>query len=111
MVTKSGYTMPNSNAYTLPQVVYATFPEYSYSLTDGRFRTLESDGGVFKFYENVDADKNERVHFIPVYVEDGEYTVSVTATQIWTPAGMLYAVRNANTITIDGTIYDDWYQS
>ena len=110
MVAKSGYTMPGSNAYTLPQVVYATLPEYAYSLTDGRYRTLESVGGIFRFYENADADKNERVHFIPVYVNDGTYTVSVTATQIWTPAGMLYAVRNANTITIDGTIYDDWYQ-
>ena len=110
MVAKSGYTMPGSNAYTLPQVVYATLPEYAYSLTDGRYRTLESVGGSFRFYENSDADKNDRVHFIPVYVNDGAYTVSVTATQIWTPAGMLYAVRNANTITIDGTIYDDWYQ-
>ena len=110
MVAKAGYTMPGSNAYTLPQVVYATLPEYAYSLTDGRYRTLESVGGSFRFYENSDADKNERVHFIPVYVNDGAYTVSVTATQIWTPAGMLYAVRNANTITIDGTIYDDWYQ-
>ena len=29
---------------------------------------------------------------------------------IWTPAGMITAVRNANTLTIDGTIYDDYYQ-
>ena len=37
------------------------------------------------------------------------YTVSVTATQIWTPAGMITAVCNANTLIIDGTIYDDYY--
>jgi hypothetical protein len=45
-----------------------------------------------------------------VYVRDGNYTVSVTATHVWTPAGMIEATRNANVIIIDGTIYDDWYQ-
>ena len=44
-----------------------------------------------------------------ISVEDGNYTVSVTATHIWTPAGMISAVRNVK-VTIDGTIYDDWYQ-
>ena len=58
---------------------------------------------------NADADKNERIHFIPVYVTDGQYSVSVSASYIWTPAGMVTATRNES-VTIDGTIYDDWYQ-
>ena len=58
--------------------------------------------------ENPHAD-NRRIHFIPVYVPNGNYTVSVTAEQIWTPAGMITAVRNANTVIIDGSIYDDYY--
>ena len=40
----------------------------------------------------------------------GDYTVSVTVTHVWTPAGMIEATRSANVIIIDGTIYDDWYQ-
>ena len=60
--------------------------------------------------QNSDADGNARVHFIPVYVRDGNYTVSVTVTHVWTPAGMIEATRSANVIIIDGTIYDDWYQ-
>ncbi len=105
----SGKTMPGSSAYTGAQSVYATFPEYSYSLGSGRYDTLESVGGTFMFKANPDADKNERIHFIPVYVSDGQYSVSVSASYIWTPAGMVTATRNA-TVTIDGTIYDDWYQ-
>lgn len=106
---KSGYTMPGSDAYTDAQNVYVTFPEFGYSSLNEKYRTLESVGGVYQFIANSDADKNERIHFIPVYVGDGNYTVSVTATQIWTPAGMISDTRSANTIVIDGTMYDDLY--
>ena len=109
LAARSGYTMPGADAYTSAQCVYATFPEYSYSTASDRYRTLEQFSGNYQFVQNTDADGNARVHFIPVYVEDGNYTVSVTATHIWTPAGMISAVRNVK-VTIDGTIYDDWYQ-
>lgn len=109
LVAKSGYIMPGTDAYTEAQNVYATFPEFGFSTASEKYRTLERVGGAYQFIANPNADKNERVHFIPVYVQDGSYTVSVTATQIWTPAGMITAIRNANTLTIDGTIYDDYY--
>ena len=109
LVAKSGYIMPGANAYTEAQSVYATFPEFGYSVAGEKYRTLEKVGGAYQFIANPNADKNERVHFIPVYVANGNYTVSVTATQIWTPAGMITAIRNANTLTIDCTIYDDYY--
>ena len=109
LVAKYGYIMPNADAYTEAQSVYATFPEFGFSMANEKYRTLEKVGGAYQFFANPNADKNERVHFIPVYVQDGSYTVSVTATQIWTPAGMITAIRNANTLTIDGTIYDDYY--
>ena len=109
LVAKSGYIMPGTDAYTEAQIVYATFPEFGYSVASEKYRTLEKVGGAYGFIANPNADKNERVHFIPVYVQDGSYTVSVTATQIWTPAGMITAIRNANTLTINGTIYDDYY--
>ena len=110
LIAKSGYIMPGTDAYTEAQSVYATFPEFGFSMANEKYRTLEKVGGAYGFIANPNADKNERVHFIPVYVQDGSYTVSVTATQIWTPAGMLTAIRNANTLTIDGTVYDDYYQ-
>ena len=110
LVAKSGYIMPNADAYTEAQNVYATFPEFGFSTANEKYRTLEKVGGAYQFIANPNADKNERVHFIPVYVQDGSYTVSVTATQIWTPAGMITAIRNANTLTINGTVYDDYYQ-
>lgn len=109
LVAKSGYIMPGADAYTEAQEVYATFPEFGFSMANEKYRTLEKVGGAYGFIANPNADKNERVHFIPVYVQDGSYTVSVTATQIWTPAGMITAVCNANTLTINGTIYDDYY--
>ena len=110
LVAKSGYIMPGTDAYTEAQSVYATFPEFGFSTANEKYRTLEKVGSIYQFIANPNADKNERVHFIPVYVQDGSYTVSVTATQIWTPAGMITAIRNANTLTIDGTVYDDYYQ-
>jgi hypothetical protein len=108
--TVSGYNIPNSNAYTGVQSVVATFPEFRYYDKKGNCRTLEYADGSFRFAQNTDADGEARVHFIPLYVNDGSYTVSVTATQVWTPTGMIEATRNANDIIIDGTIYDDWYQ-
>lgn len=109
-VAKFGYIMPNADAYTEAQNVYATFSEFGYSVASEKYRTLEKIGGAYQFIANPNADKNERVHFIPVYVANGSYTVSVTATQHWTPAGMITAVCNANTLSIDGTVYDDYYQ-
>ena len=108
--TVSGYERPDSNAYTSVQYAVATFPEFRYYDTDGNCRTLQYVNGSYQFVQNSDADGNARVHFIPVYVKDGNYTVSITATHVWTPAGMIEATRNANIIIIDGTIYDDWYQ-
>lgn len=110
LVAKSGYIMPNADAYTEAQEVYATFPEFGFSMANEKYRTLKKVGGAYQFIANPNADKDERVHFIPVYVANGSYTVSVTATQIWTPAGMITAVCNANTLSIDGTVYDDYYQ-
>lgn len=103
-----GYEMPPSDAYSEVQAVYATFPEFGYSTVTGKYRTLEQTDGVFAFTENP-ADNGKRTHFIPLYVADGDYTVSVTATQVWTPAGVLTSRSNAVSIRIKGSIYDDYY--
>ena len=42
-------------------------------------------------------------------MEDGSYVVSVYAGEVWTPAGMIYTIVNSTNMTIDGTMYDDYY--
>ena len=109
ITTVSGYNNPGSAAYTSVQSVYATFPEFNYATTSGSYRTLEYVNGKWQFKQNSNAVDSERVHFIPVWFPDGNYTVSVTAGRVWTPAGMIEATRTANTFTIDGSIYDDYF--
>lgn len=105
----SGYTMPASSAYTSVQRVEAAFPEFKYAKTIGSFRSLEKYGGVWVFVRNTSADLNERLHFTPLWYPNGNYIVSVMATDVWTPAGMISSVRNSNTIKIVDSAYDDWY--
>ncbi len=107
--TISGYSTPSSTAYTSVQKVVAHFPEYNYLDTNGNCRTLVYENGKYQFTSNSDAVDGERIHFIPVWFDDGNYTVSVTATQVWTPVGMIEAVRSSNTFNIKGTMYDDFY--
>lgn len=104
----SGYSLPESDAYTNVQSVEASFPEYRYQ---NQYSVLEKNNGKFSFTPNMYADNNERIHFIPIWYDNGEYAVSVTASEVWTPAGMVAATRNSNAINIDGVMYDDWYQS
>lgn len=105
----SGYTMPLGSAYTEVQRVEAAFPEFKYAKTIGSFRSIEKYGGVWVFVRNTSADLNERLHFTPLWYPNGNYIVSVTATDVWTPAGMISSVRNSNTIKIVDSAYDDWY--
>ena len=107
--TMPGYSVPQADCYTLPQSVDAAFPEFNYQRINGRYRTLEVLGNLFRFAENDEANRNKRIHFIPVYMENREYIVSVTVTQMWTPAGMISGVRCSNMITLKGSIFDDFY--
>lgn len=105
----NGCLLPPSDSYTPAQKAYVLYPEYRYSSANGKYDTIRDVGGALHFNTNTDADGNARVHFIPVYVSDGNYAVSVTATEIWTPIGMIYATRNSNAVKINGSIYDDYY--
>ena len=109
MIGISGYSTPSSSAYTEAQQVYVTFPEFNYSTTTNYFRTLQKDDGIWHFVENSYADGHERLHFTPLWYPNGNYVISVTATEVWTPAGMISSIRNCNTIRIVGSVYDDWY--
>ena len=109
VTTISGYNNPGSSAYTSIQSVYATFPEFNYATTSGNYRTLQYVNGTWQFVQNSNAANSGRIHFIPVWFADGNYTVSVTATRVWTPVGVISATRTANTFNIEGSIYDDYF--
>ena len=103
--TVNGCTAPDSPAYTNAQYAAALFPEFGYLNTNGNYRTLELVSSKWQFRQNADYG---RLHFTPLWFPDGPYTVSVVISDLWTPAGMLTRTANANTITIDGSAYDDW---
>ena len=105
----SGYELPDDYCYTDIQTVYTTFPEYRYLCEDGKYRVLENVNGTWSFVENEGADENERLHYIPVWCDDGDYVISVTAMDIWTPAGMITAVGNTDCVMVEGNIFDDYY--
>lgn len=105
----SSYTMPPSEAYTGVQSIYAIFPEFRYSSNEGCYRALEYANGAWRFAENDSADSNERIHYVPVWFEDGNYIVAVVVTDLWTPAGCLTCTLISKPITIDGNVFDDYY--
>ena len=101
--------MPDAESYTQAQNAYVRFPETGYSAVYGCYQTLEYSGGAYRFPSHPNAVSGARLRYIPIYIIDGTYLLSVSATQIWTPAGMLTVTRNATTVVIDGTVFDDWY--
>ncbi|MBO5883290.1 MAG: InlB B-repeat-containing protein [Clostridia bacterium] len=108
-VAMDDYDMPSEDAYTDAQFASALFPEYSYSELKGEYRTLVYEGGVYRFAENADSESGERLHFVPLYIKDGAYIVTAHVSHIWTPAGMISAIVNTDSIIINGTLYDDFY--
>ncbi len=104
--SKSGCTMPTSDAYTSAQYAYALMPDYMYSSESGKHITLEKVSGAFVFY---DKSTGERLAYTPVWYPDGGYTVKAVLTDVWTPAGCITVSALSNEIVIDGTLYDDWY--
>ena len=105
----SGYLVPTADSFTDIQTVYVTFPEYRYLCENGKYRVLEYIDEAWRFVENEGAYGDERIHYIPVWCDDGEYVISVTAMDIWTPAGMITAVVNTDCVSVEGNIFDDYY--
>jgi len=104
-----GYNMPDREEYTSVQAVYSTFPEFEFSKSINNFRVLEKVNNNWCFEKNKYADNNARLHFTPLWYPNGGYTVSVTASEVWTPAGMIECIVSSNAITIVDAAYDDWY--
>ena len=102
----SGYTAPSGSAYTNSQFASAKFPEFEYSDARGKYKTLTLSGNSWNFPAN---GSYGNVHFTPIWYPNGDYTVSVTLSDLWTPAGMITKTVNTNTIRIIDSAYDDWH--
>lgn len=97
---------------TAVQRASAYFPEFDYAdTTSGKYRTLELQNGAFVFEANADAEDGGRKHFVPLWMQDGDYRLQASFYDLWCPAGMLsYTFSdNALTVGIEGSMYDDWY--
>lgn len=105
----SGYLVPKGTAFTGIQTVYAMFPEFGYATREGCIAVLNKNGSIYEFVPSEYSTTNESVHFIPVWMQNGEYNVAVYAGEVWTPAGMIYTVISSDNMTIDGTLFDDFY--
>lgn len=107
-----GYLLPDSSAYTMPQYVYARYPEFQYKLTANNGvcgeTTMEKVGQSWYLPDYL--DYNGRCHFTPIWYPDGNYIVTVLGDDIWTPMGC-YHVQTSAKLKISGSVYDDWYIS
>lgn len=101
-----GYTAPSGSAYTNSQFASAKIQEYEYSDARGKYKTLTLSGNSWNFPAN---GSYGNVHFTPIWYPNGNYTVSVTLSDLWTPAGMITKTVNTNTIKIIDSAYDDWH--
>ena len=95
--------------YTKGQCASAYLPEYKYSKTKNEYCTLELVDDTFQFATNTASAESARIVFMPVWYPDGGYTVKVVITDVWTPAGVVSVTGISNTITVSGTVFDDFY--
>lgn len=91
------------------QTVTAYFPEFYYK---DYWRLLDRTSGgyyaQFQFKANKYSTYNRRVHFLPLWYPNGQYTMNTYIQDAWTPAGMLSVCLNS-TVTVSGSLFDDWH--
>ncbi|MBO7376919.1 MAG: hypothetical protein J6V01_07430, partial [Clostridia bacterium] len=107
----------SADAVTGPQTCAFFFPEYStgtaYSRAAGEYETAERDGCVFLLAE---APGGKRAHYTPLWYPDddtggGNYVAIAEIGDCWTPAGQLSCRAASPAVSINGSLYDDWYIS
>lgn len=62
----------------------------------------------FQFKTNRYSTYNRRVHFLPLWYPNGQYSVDTCIQDAWTPAGMLSISIN-DAVTVSGSVFDDWH--
>jgi hypothetical protein len=101
----SGYAIPNTSAYTMPQFAYAAYPEFEYGYGANVCTTLRLQSNYWYF----SSPNIPKYHYTPIYFPDGQYVVKIVKSDMWTPAGMISAVSTTKPITIKDSAYDDWF--
>jgi hypothetical protein len=119
---RSGYGVKNtvnaqfttnapSSHVTGAQTVTAYFSEFHYKdywrLLD---RTASGYSAQFQFKTNKYSTYNRRVHFLPLWYPNGQYTVDSYIQDAWTPAGML-SISERDDVMVSGSLYDDWHSA
>ena len=93
-------------AVTGVQNAISYFPEFYYATY---WRLLDRlGGGRFCFKVNPYSTLGARTHFTPIWMPDGDYSVSTTVFDAWTPVGML-SKNVTSGVTISGNLWDDWH--
>lgn len=103
----SGTELPGSDAYAVGKAT-ALFPEFNYQADTGKCSVMEQVNGSSVFVKN-NAMTDKRIHLTPVWFPNGAYMIAVKVEDIMTPVGKVSAVVHSNLITIDGSLFDDWY--
>lgn len=101
----SGYEIPGTDAYTIPQFSYAAYPEFGYQYGADLCTTLTLKSSFWYFSD----PSNPKYHYTPIYFPDGRYVVKIVKSDMWTPAGMIGAVSTTKPITVKDSAYDDWF--
>lgn len=107
-LTSSTGSAIDSNSTTPAQLTEGRYPEFGYYYA-GYFRLFDLLGnGSFQLRQNPYSQYGFRTHYIPVWYPDGVYTALATASQAWSPAGML-GVDSTGIVNISGALPQDWY--
>ena len=85
------------------------FPEFNY---DTYWRLLDrmrtGSYSEFEFKRNEYSTYNNRTHFTPIWMPDGEYEVNTWLIDYWTPTGML-SLNLTDSLTVRGNLWQDWH--
>lgn len=107
-VTASISTNQNSGI-TYPQNAVSYFPEFQYKTYWRLLERIQSGSTArFEFKRNPYSTYNNRTHFTPIWMPDGNYTVNTWVIDAWTPVGML-SMNLTDSLIIRGNLWNDWH--
>jgi hypothetical protein len=100
------YSPATTNHVAAPQYVFAYFPEFKYATYNRQFDYVDNR---FEFRRNQFSTYDERTHYTPWWFPDNTNYEIVTKTDFaYTPRGRLSLYGESDSVTIEGTLLDDW---
>ena len=92
--------------YILPEKTVCMYPEYMFEQSSDTCDTLEK---VANLYILPAGEDKSGLHYIPVWQEDGKYSVFVYSGIIKTPGGNVSCMTESNGLYIQSNLFTDWY--